>query len=185
MLTPIKINATYKDLYTIPENMIGEIIDGELFAMPRPSYKHSNAAFGLADIRIKYGQGNSGRWWILVEPEIKFSETKEDTVVPDLAGWKRERMPTLPENNWTSIPPDWICEVLSPSTAKHDRKRKMPKYAKFGVAYVWLIDPTSKNLEIFRLESGKWVLVDFFSDDDKVSGEPFQEIEIDLTNLWA
>ncbi|MBF0121592.1 MAG: Uma2 family endonuclease [Desulfobacterales bacterium] len=187
MLLPIKTNATYQDLYNIPENMIGEIIDGELYAMPRPSPKHSNAASIIeAEIVFPYrlGRGGPGGWIILVEPEIKFSEAKSDTVVPDLAGWKKERMPELPETNWFSVPPDWLCEVLSPTTKRHDRKKKMPNYAKFGVQHVWLIEPIAKTLEVFRLESEKWLLLEFFSDDDKVRAEPFQEIEIDLKNLW-
>ncbi|MBF0119048.1 MAG: Uma2 family endonuclease [Desulfobacterales bacterium] len=188
MLTPIKTNANYEDLYTIPENMIGEIIDGELYAMPRPSYRHSNAASIIGWQIIgpyRFGIGGPGGWIILDEPEIKFSESKSDTVVPDLAGWKKERMPELPKKNWTSIAPDWICEVLSPKTNKHDRKKKMPIYAKFGVSFLWLVNPIEKTLEIFKLASGKWSLLDFFSDDDKACAEPFHDIEIELKNFWA
>ncbi|MBF0226066.1 MAG: Uma2 family endonuclease [Desulfobacterales bacterium] len=180
MLNSIKTNATYEDLYTIPKNMIGEIINGELYALPRPSFRHSNATFGLADIRIKYGQKNSG-WWILVEPEIKLGE---NLFVPDLAGWEKKRLPNPPDTNWTTVPPDWICEVLSPSTSESDRKIKMPIYARFRVPYLWLIHPIEKTLEIFKLNDAQWILLVTYSDNDKVIAEPFNEVEIDLANLW-
>ncbi|MBF0396578.1 MAG: Uma2 family endonuclease [Desulfobacterales bacterium] len=183
MLEPIKTNATYQDLYSIPENMIGEIIDGKLYAMPRPSPRHSNVASGIAEIRgpFQHGIGGPGGWWILVEPEIKLGQ---DLFVPDLAGWKKERLLHPPDTNYISIPPDWICEVLSPSTSASDRKKKMPIYAQFKVPYLWLIHPIEKTLEIFKLNGSQWLLLVTYSDDDKVKAEPFQEVEIDLANLW-
>jgi len=176
--------ATYEDLCALPENMVGEIIDGELIATPRPSYRHGNAAFQLGELRDPYqhGRGGPGGWWILSEPEIHLGE---HVLVPDLAAWRRDRMPTLPGGNWTEIPPDWVCEVLSPSTFRLDRVRKMPIYAQFGVPHVWMVDPTNRVLEVFRLDSGTWRLLSSYAENDKVRAEPFQEVEIELRHLWG
>jgi len=108
----------------------------------------------------------------------------EDLPVPDFAGWRRERFPGLPKENWISIAPDWVCEVLTPSTARIDRAPKMPIYARHSIPHLWLIDPIAETLELFRLESGRWVLLTVFVEDDRERAEPFQEIEIELGNLW-
>jgi Uma2 family endonuclease len=176
--------VTYEDLYTLPDNMIGEIIDGELVAVPRPSFRHSNVVSGITDeIKSPFqrGRGGPGGWIILYEPEICLGE---NILVPDLAGWKKERLPKPPEKNFTPIAPDWICEVLSPGTVRIDRIRKMPIYAKFGVLYAWLIDPIEKTLEVYRLENSRWVLFSVHSENDRVRAEPFQEVEIALEYLW-
>lgn len=177
--------ATYEDLYSIPENMVGEIIDGELIVRPRPSPKHSRSSSVMGSEVLgpyQLGKGGPGGWWILDEVEVQLGK---DILVPDLAGWKKERLPELPNNtNWIDIPPDWICEVLSPGTFRIDRIKKMPLYAEFGVAYFWLIDPVNRALEVFRLESGRWVVLGVHGEDDRVRAEPFQEVEIDLKNLW-
>jgi len=184
MLATALNKASYEDLYSIPENMIGEIFDGELFVMPRPSFRHSHAASVISmEISAPFhiGRGGPGGWIILYEPEICLGE---NILVPDLAGWKKERLPQPPDENYTTIPPDWVCEILSPSTVRIDRIRKMHIYACFEVKYSWLIDPIAKTLEIFKLESDRWVLLSAYSEHDKVRAEPFQEIEIALQNLW-
>ena len=183
---PERKGATYEDLYGIPENMVGEIIDGEVVVTPRPSGIHSNAAFALsAEIGPPYrlGRGGPGGWIILYEPEIKFSGG--DLLVPDFAGWRKERFPGWPSENWFSRAPDWVCEIISQSTASKDRVEKMRIYARDEVRYLWLIDPRYKTLEASRLESGKWLLLDAFTGNDRVRAEPFQEAEFDLGNLWA
>ena len=177
--------ATYEDLFSIAENMTGEIIDGELIVTPRPSRKHVYTASAL-EIEVgspyQFGRGGGpGGWIILLEPEIMLGE---NILVPDLAGWRRERFPGAEETNWISAPPDWVCEVLSPSTLRVDKVRKMPLYAQYGVQYFWLIDPLAKTLDIFSNKSGTWVVEGFFSNDDKVRAEPFKEVEIELSNLW-
>ena len=180
----IKKNAEYEDLYNIPENMTGQIINGELVAMPRPSPKHSNAVSGIGfeiGPPYRFGRGGPGGWVILDEPEIRLGN---DIFVPDLAGWKKERLPKFPKTNYISVPPDWICEVLSPSTEKADRAKKMPVYARFGISYIWLINPVEEILEVFKLDSGRWILLSVYSENDKLRAEPFQETEIDLQNLW-
>lgn len=176
--------AVYEDLHSLPEGMIGQIIDGELLAVPRPSFRHSNVASGITgEIRgpFQSGRGGPGGWIILYEPEIRLGD---DLLVPDLAAWRRKRLPEPPEANYTTIPPDWVCEVLSKSTVRVDRIRKMPVYAQFGVAHCWLVDPTARTLEVFRLDAGKWVLLSVHGENDTVRAEPFHEIEIALGNLW-
>jgi Uma2 family endonuclease len=185
MSEPAKKKVSYDDLYSIPENMTGEIIDGELIVTPRPSPKHSYTASTLVGEIVppyRFGRGGGpGGWIILYEPEIMLGE---QLLVPDFAGWRKERFPGVPKENWLSVPPDWVCEILSPNTARLDRVRKMPVYAQYQVAYLWLIDPVEKTLEAYRLESGKWLLLSSFAEDDRVCAEPFQEIEIELGNLW-
>ncbi len=146
--------ATYDDLYDIPENMIGEIIDGELHTMPRPSPKHAKITSELgAEIIYSYrfGRGGPGGWIILDEPEIRLGE---HTLVPDIAGWKKERSPRSLKTNWIETPPDWICEVLSPGTIRLDKTKKMPIYSKHNVQHIWLINPIDKTLDVFKLVSG-------------------------------
>lgn len=185
MTEPAKKKATYEDLYDIPENMTGEIINGELIVTPRPSRRHGYTATALGykiGPSYQFGEGGGpGGWIFIIEPEIGLGE---HTMVPDLAGWRKERFPADEETNWISAAPDWICEVLSPSTLRVDKIRKMPLYAEHGVKHFWLIDPNAKTLDVFRLQSGKWLLLGTHAEDDKVRAEPFQEIEIDMAGLW-
>ena len=118
---------------------------------------------------------------LLYEVEIKLGE---HLLVPDFAGWRVEKFPTQLEHNWIPVAPDWICEILSPSSLRTDKIKKMPVYAQFGVAHAWLIDPRDKTLDVYRLESGRWSLLGSFAEDDKARAEPFQEIEINLEELW-
>ncbi|MDR3566969.1 MAG: Uma2 family endonuclease [Syntrophobacteraceae bacterium] len=178
--------ATYDDLYSIPENMTGEIIDGKLIATPRPARRHVHAASTLG-IKIapfyQFGDaGGPGGWIIYFEPEIHFSP--ENIFVPDLAGWKKERLLTPAEEHRFFVCPDWICEIHSPTTAQRDRIIKMRLFAQSAVPFVWLIDPAVKTLEVFRLESATWSRLDAFSENDKVRAEPFEGLEIDLSVLW-
>jgi Uma2 family endonuclease len=105
-------------------------------------------------------------------------------LVPDMAGWQRERMPEIPEGVGIELPPDWICEVLSPTTAAHDRARKMPIYLRAGVTHLWLIDPLAQTVEIFRSQGGRWVLWATLEGETKARIEPFDAIELDLSVLW-
>ncbi|MDR3569792.1 MAG: Uma2 family endonuclease [Syntrophobacteraceae bacterium] len=182
---PAKELATYKDLYSIPEDTIGEIIGGELIATPRPAPRHSHVVTILSEeLGPPYRRGRSGPggWIFLYETEIRLGE---DTVVPDLAGWRKERFPPQFEHNWIPVSPDWLCEVLSPGSFRSDKVKKMPLYARHGVGYIWLIDPVAMAMDAFRLESGRWSLLGSFTENDKVRVEPFQEIEIDLGDFWV
>lgn len=185
MSEPARTLATYEDLCSIPENMTGEIIDGELIVTPRPTRKHAFAASVLGgEVVPPYHLGRGGGpggWIIITEPEIGLGE---NTLVPDLAGWKRERFPVEEPHNWISVAPDWVCEVLSSSTFRTDKVKKMPIYARHGVGHVWLVDPVAMTLDTFGLESGRWVLLASFAENDKVRVEPFEEIEIQLGDLW-
>lgn len=177
--------AAYEDLFGIPENMTGQIVDGELIATPRPSRKHVAAASHLGGKLIpsyRFGEGGGlGGRVILVEPEIGFGG---DIFVSDLAGWKSDRFPEEEPHNWISVVPDWVCEVLSPGAASVDKVRKMPIYARYGVPYFWLVDPVEETLDAFRLEAGRWVLTGLYAKRDKVRADPFPEVEIDLGLLW-
>jgi Uma2 family endonuclease len=184
MAEPAKKQATYDDLYSIPENMVGEIINGELIVRPRPTAGHAGASTSLvADLGPPYsfGRGGPGGWIILFEPEIHFGA---DIVVPDLAGWKKERFTVSPSEHRISVSPDWVCEVLSPGTARIDRTKKMRIFAEHKVPYLWIVDPAEMTLEVYRLESGNWMVLGVYAESDKVRAEPFEEVEIDLSNLW-
>ncbi len=178
--------AKYTDLYELPENMIGEIISGQLVATPRPGPRHAVAASALGSEicgPFQLGKGGPGGWWILDEPELHLGE---HVIVPDLAGWRKERLPSpLPEESGFSVPPDWVCELVSPSTARHDRIRKVPLYAQYRVQYLWLVDPAVRTFEAFRLKEGNWSLFASHAEDEKIRAEPFQEIELDLALLWG
>jgi Uma2 family endonuclease len=184
MAEPAKKIATYEDLYSVPENMIGEIINGELIVTPRPSPRHmlSTSVLGSKIVPpYQFGEGGGpGGWIILVEVEVRLGE---DIIVPDLAGWRKERFPQRLEHNWIEVVPDWVCEVLSPRTALRDRTDKMLIYAEHRVGHLWLVDPANTTLEVFRLES-HWVPAGVFGGEERARLEPFQEIEIDLGHLW-
>jgi Uma2 family endonuclease len=176
--------AQYSDLFSLPETLVGEIIDGELFTHPRSAPKHALAASALEmDLGPPFhrGRGGPGGWWILVEPELHLGA---DILVPDLAGWRRERLPRLPETAWFEPAPDWVCEVLSPATTRTDRMLKMPLYAANGVPHCWLVDPNSRTLEAFTLRDGQWVLLASFVDNAEVVAEPFAAVPFALDALW-
>jgi Uma2 family endonuclease len=185
MSDPARKKATYEDLYRVPGNMIGEIIDGELIVTPRSSRKHTYATSILGSRVLPayhFGEGGGpGGWIILIEPEIKLGE---HVLVPDVAGWKAERFLWEEGQNPISVTPDWVCEVLSPSTFRLDRIKKMARYAEYGVRHLWLIDPDQTTLEVYRLESGRWLLLDAFDGARKIRVEPFQHVEINLGDLW-
>ncbi len=177
--------ATYADLEALPEHVVGELIAGELHVSPRPAAPHTVAASRLGGgLSGPFDEGRSGPggWIILDEPELHFSE---DVLVPDLAGWRRERMPRPPRTAAFTLAPDWVCEVLSPSTAALDRGIKLPVYRREGVRHVWLMDPEARTLEVFRLEGGRYVLLVTHMGLARVRAEPFEALELDLSFLWG
>ena len=185
MAKPARSRATYEDLLRVPEPMVAELVGGELYASPRPSPIHAQAASAiLANLwtAFHFGRGGPGGWWILTEPELHLGE---DVLVPDVGGWRRERMPGLPETAAIELRPDWVCEVISPATGRLDRVRKMPVYAANGVPRLWLIDPGFRTLEVFRLHGPGWLLVTAHGGDAVVRAEPFDAIEMDLLALWG
>ena len=185
MTLPARRPATYADIVALPEHVVGEILDGELVTSPRPAPSHAIVATGLAAALappFQYGDGGPGGWWILVEAELHLGE---DVIVPDVAGWRRKHLPTLPEAAHITLAPDWICEILSPSTMRFDRVRKMPLYARRGVRHSWLIDPAARTLEVFRSEGGQWLVISAHGGDDIVRAEPFEDIQIPLARWWG
>jgi Uma2 family endonuclease len=177
--------ASYADLEALPSNVVGEILDGELHASPRPALPHAAATSALGEELgppFKRGKGGPGGWLILDEPELHLAQ---DVLVPDLAGWRRERMPEVPEAPYAVLAPDWACEVLSPSTHKIDRGKKLPVYARERVGHVWLVDPIERYLEVLRLDGETYRIVATFTGDEPVRAEPFDAIELELAALWA
>lgn len=176
--------ATYEDVLNAPEHLVAEIIDGELYTSPRPAPRHARASSSLGGMLwgpYDHGRGGPGGWLILDEPELHVAA---DIVVPDLAGWRRERLPALPAEAYFTVAPDWICEVVSPGTASIDRVRKLRIYAREGVGHAWLIDPLARTFEVLQLESGRWTIVLTASDTGVLRAEPFDEVELDLSLLW-
>jgi Uma2 family endonuclease len=182
---PIKRPATYEDLLKVPEHLVAEIIDGDLITSPRPAARHAAAASALGEELgppFKRGRGGPGGWVILDEPELHIVG---QVMVPDLAGWRRERMPEIPDVAFFELAPDWVCEVLSPSTAALDRTRKRHHYGRAGIRHLWLLDPVPQTLEAYRLDGEAWTLVASVAGDTKARIEPFDAVELDLAVLWA
>lgn len=185
MAARLREHATYEDLLRVPENMVAELIEGELYASPRPAGPHTNTASSLGFLLgppFQFGSGGPGGWWIFDEPELHFDR---NVLVPDLGGWRRERMPQFPQNHIFDIVPDWVCEVISPSSGRLDRLKKMPIYARVGVGHAWIIDPDLQTLEVFRHGGDGWHLVATHGENEVVRAAPFDEIEINLALLWG
>ena len=176
--------ATYRDVLDAPAHRVAEIIEGTLHTHPRPAMPHALASSALGNDLgnpFQFGRGGPGGWWIIDEPELHFGEA---ILVPDLAGWRRERMPDYPDAAYVTLAPDWACEVLADSTRKVDLHGKRPVYAREGVAHLWLVDPTDRTLEAFELRDGQWVLIGSAKDDEPVSIAPFDAITFSLGDLW-
>jgi Uma2 family endonuclease len=182
---PLGRPATYQDLVALPDHVVAEIIDGDLYASPRPAPTHAWVHSWLGGLLLPpYGRGHGGPggWIILYEPELHLGA---DVLVPDLAGWRRERMPRLPDTAYFALAPDWICEVLSPSTASIDRAKKLRIYGREGVAHAWLLDPIAQTLEAFELEAGRWMVLETFAGSSPVRVRPFEAVALDLGLLWS
>lgn len=180
---PRKKHATYADVEALPANLVGQIVDGDLFALPRPTFQHgvvsSNAG---GDINARFGRnGPPGGWWIVDEPELHF--LGGDILVLDLGGWRRERLPARPHAPFQTIAPDWVLEVLSPSTASFDRIKKARIYAREGVRWMWLIDPEARTIEANRLHEGAWLRIGAWNAGENVRAEPFEAVEFE-TSDW-
>jgi Uma2 family endonuclease len=176
--------ATYADLLAVPDHVVAEILDGELHVSPRPAPRHASASSGVGGALhgpFDRGRGGPGGWRILDEPELHH---ERDVLVPDLAGWRRERLPALPEEAFFALAPDWVCEVLSPSTAAMDRVTKLTIYAREHVSHAWLIDPIARTLEVLHLDEGRWTILQTAADRDVVRAQPFDALELDLTLFW-
>lgn len=185
MAEPAGRRDTYGDLLAVPEPLVAELVAGLLLTSPRPAVRHARAATSLGgELHGPFDRGRSGPggWIILDEPELHLSG---DVLVPDLAGWRRERLPELPDASAIELSPDWICEVLSPSTAAMDRTVKLPVYARELVTHVWLVDPIAQTLEVLKLDGTSYRIVGAWSGTVSVRAEPFDAIELLLTELWT
>jgi Uma2 family endonuclease len=185
-VAPVKKPATRADLETLADNVVGEIIEGVLYTTPRPQPLHANVEGALLeDLRSPFqrGRGGPGGWWILVEPGIELPGSPE--VVPDLGGWRRDRLPRLPDDAPIRIVPDWACEILSPAIRRHDQLVKKPLYARAGVAYLWIVDLEVRTLTACKLLDGRWSELGVYGEADPVRAEPFGEVELSMTEWWA
>jgi Uma2 family endonuclease len=184
---PAKRNATYEDVLSAPPHKVAEIIGGELILSPRPAAPHAAAASALGEELgppFKRGRGGPGGWIILDEPEIHLGR---DVLVPDLGGWRRETMPVIEDAAYFTVRPDWICEVLSPSTERFDRSDKLRIYGRSGVQHAWLVNPLLRTLEVVRLSAEapeQWTTLGVFRDDARVRAAPFEAFELELGILW-
>ena len=185
MPDPAQRLATYEDLLAVPEHLVAEIINGRLVTHPRPSPRHAWAASSLGDELVspfQKGRGGPGGWIILDAPELHLAQ---QVLVPDLAGWRRERLASLPDTPYFDLAPDWICEVLSISTARADRAEKMPIYAAESVSFLWFVDPQVQTLEVYsRHQNGHWLVLATLEGADQVCQPPFDAITFDLGALW-
>ncbi|MFY0575600.1 Uma2 family endonuclease [Cystobacter fuscus] len=179
--------ATYEDIEALPVGWVGEILEDELVASPRPALPHARvgpALSALLGMAFDLGQPETrGGWWLLYEPELHLGG---NVLVPDLAGWRRERvpLPSFKDAPFATVAPDWVCEILSPSSVSIDRERKLPLYHREGVGHVWLVDPPSRTLEIHRRRARGWRLVARHTGDQEVSAEPFDTLALRLGALW-
>ena len=176
--------ATYADLEAVPDHLVAEIIDGMLETHPRPRPRHATAAMELAtELGPPFGRGRGGPggWIFMVEPELHLGP---QVVVPDLAGWRRERLIAEPSTAFIEIPPDWVCEILSPSTRRIDRGPKRRIYAEAGVGHLWLLDPTDGVLEAFALTGGRWLLLGTVQRGETVGLAPFDAVPFPLDDLF-
>jgi Uma2 family endonuclease len=185
MSQPAPDRATYADIVALPEGVVGELIGGALYTQPRPAGPPCLVASGLGiDLGGPFdrGRGGPGGWFIVDEPELHFDE---DVLVPDLAGWRVERLPADARTQaFFTIPPDWIAEVASPSTTQKDRLLKVPIYAARGVKHLWLVEPVDCRIEAYALENARWVWIGTWADDGAAAIPPFDAVPLDLTRLW-
>lgn len=186
--SPKRSRATYDDVLSAPEGMIAEVIAGELVLQPRPIIAHQQAT---SELGVELG-GSIGRrgppdgWIFLDEPELHLGAPDAlDILVPDLAGWRRTRLPKAPATAFITLAPDWVCEVLSPSTELRDRTAKLSIYAREGVGHLWLVSVRTRHVEVYRLTDGLWTLLGTAAGNVKVRLAPFEEVEIDLSHLWT
>jgi Uma2 family endonuclease len=182
---PARRLATYQDVLDAPPDIVAELVSGTLYQTPRPSTAHVAAASAIGEELgppFKRGRGGPGGWVILDEPELHLGA---DILVPDLGGWRRERMPELPHAAFIELSPDWVCEVASPSTRRLDRGEKLRVYVEQGVRHVWLVEPLDQLLEVLELDRGAYRIVQTATGSTPVRLQPFDAIEFDLSALWA
>lgn len=190
MAQPLREPASYADLVNVPGPAVVELVHGELTVLPRPSIRHQHVMKRLSNRLRPFDdpEGDEpGGWVVLTEPELWLGDPDPTdlVLVPDLAGWRTERLPALPDTIGVAVVPDWVCEIASPSTRRRDRLQKMDLYAASGVAHLWLVDPEDRFVEVWRLEGGRWSRIQRFCDEDVMRAEPFEHVAIHLGSWWA
>ncbi len=177
--------ASYQDVLDAPEHLVAEIVDGVLHTHSRPAplhaYAYANLGARLGNLFGRGGDNGAGGWLILLEPELHLGE---DILVPDVAGWRQERMLAPPDTAYFTVAPDWVCEILSPSTRALDQGAKRDTYAREGIAHLWFVDPEAKSLEVFELRDGHWTLLETATGEAEVSPPPFSAAPFNLGDLW-
>jgi Uma2 family endonuclease len=181
----VKRNATYADLEDLPEGKVGELIEGNLYVFRRPRIAHSRAVSSVfRQLGPAEDDTSKKGWVILFEVEIWLDKKHTTLLVPDLAGWRRERMTEIPDVQTLELVPDWVCEGLSPATARHDKGRKREIYAKNRIGHLWYADPKLKTLEILTLKGGEYRVTHVAGGSERGVFAPFTH-EIDLSKLWS
>lgn len=176
---------TLADLDALPPGVVGEIIEGVLDTMTKPRARHQRTGLEIGSGLLgpfDHGRGGPGGWWIITEPGIQLPNTPE--ISPDVAGWCRERLPELPVDEPIGVVPDWICEILSPTTRRHDQLVKLPYHARVGVAHAWVVDLESRVLTVHRLEEGTWRIVGTYSDESEARIVPFEAVPLNVAAWW-
>lgn len=173
-------SAVYEAYLAVPDHQVAEIIDGDLVVSPRPAIAHARTTTVIGQQLAAFDA--PGGWWLLDEPELRCDA---NILVPDLAGWRRERMPSLPGGAHFTKAPDWVCEVLSPGTAKLDRARKLHLYGASGVEWIWLVDPLQRALEVYRSDDGAATLVAAHDGAGAVRAEPFAAVALAADRWWG
>jgi Uma2 family endonuclease len=176
--------ATYADISHLPEGENVEIIAGEIIVSPRSKPAHGLAQAALSwSVAGPFGfRDDPGGWWIVVEVEVELG--RHDVYIPDLAGWRRARVPIFPDDRPVTVVPDWVCEVLSPSTGRIDRVKKAHGYLEGGVPFFWIVDLEGRVLEAFEARDGSWVRLGAWGDGDSARIPPFDAVEIAISPLF-
>lgn len=187
MSMPAARLATYDDLLALPHDVRAEVLAGQIVTAPAPLPRHSKIQGAIrrfvgGPFDDDDGHDGPGGWWIFVEVDIALG--RHDIVHPDLSGWRRERLPNPADQRPITVVPDWICEILSPSTAARDRVTKRNLYAASGVRHYWIIDANARTLEAFELTGQRWLLSGSYTDDAVVRIAPFEEIELPVGRLF-
>lgn len=176
--------ATYADLEAVPPHLVAEILNGRLVTHPRPTRRHGGASGALGALvtgAYQFGRDGPGGWIIVPEPELHLGP---HIAVPDIGGWRRERMTEPAEKPHFEVAPDWVCEALSPRTEKYDKGEKRKIYAEYGVDHVWHVDPRVRMLEVFARQERDWLLTGTFFENDEVCAAPFPALTFRLGLLW-
>ncbi|HTQ07457.1 MAG TPA: Uma2 family endonuclease [Polyangiaceae bacterium] len=180
-----RLPATYDDVLALSEDVRAELVAGEVVVAPAPRPRHSRVqrvlgGFLGGPFDDEDGRGGPGGWWIFVDVDVRLGP---HVVRPDLAGWRRERLPD-PDVRPIDVVPDWICEITSESNAAHYRVTKRRIYAESAVRHYWIVDPDSRTLEALALEGGRWVDVGSFDDTARARIAPFEAVELEISRVF-